>query len=530
MRLLRILGLYSILLMSFLFEACVPDARLVPSATPQPEITNSPTPVIYDNLTPQITDPQILNACPVDEQARAMRANQIPDWQRIGLTTCYLLALDLSNSSSVYSGTETVVFHNQTGNSLSEFVMRVFPNASNIYNGKMTIHSAKLDQKDAVFEYYLSDQSALRIKSNQPLLPGKTVRIDLTYSIEIPLDFGSSRSYGIFNKSSNGPELNLANWYPILAVYKYGKWQANEVLMGGDAVTSQTALYKVTISAPDSWQIAATGAQINLHEEQGFTKHTYVSGPVRDFMIAASPAFEVSQTQVDDISIVQWGNLDTKPGWSTALDATRTILSFYENTFGPYPFNELDIVAAQIQNASGVEYPGLILISSDSYQSARQFDFLHLVIAHEIAHQWWYSVIGNDVLRDPWQDEALATFSSLMYLQSLSPSFDLIERYKAQVEEYDRSTPGQSIDQPLDAFQGRVSEYGVVVYMKGAMFFNEVRNQMGNITFTQALKAYFRENKYQLVSPVKLLESFAESCQCDLDAIKAKYGVHTANP
>ncbi len=530
MRFLRLFCFCGILLTSLIFEACVPDARPMPSPTPQPEIATLPTSVINQEITPQSTDPAVLNACPVDEQARAMRASQIPDWQRIGISTCYLLTLDLSDSSSVYSGTETVVFHNQTGNLLNEIVMRVFPNASNIYNGKLTIHSVKIDQKDAVYEYFLSDQSALRIKLNQPLLPGKIVRIELTYGIEMPLDFGSSLSYGIFSQSSNGPALNLANWYPILAVYESENWQADPVLMGGDAVTSQTALYKVTITAPDSWRIASTGTQINLSEEQGLSKHTFASGPVRDFMIAASPAFEMSQTQVDDITIVQWGNLETEPGWASALDDARSILTFYENTFGPYPFNELDIVAAQLQNASGVEYPGLILIIDDSYQSTRQLDFLHLVIAHEIAHQWWYSIIGNDVLRDPWQDEALATFSSLMYLQSLSPSFDLFERYKAQVEDYDRSNPGQSIDQPLDAFQGRVSEYGMVVYMKGAMFLNDVRKQMGDIAFTQALKAYYRENQYQLVSPVKLLESFAQSCQCDLDAIKAEYGVHTANP
>ena len=98
---------------------------------------------------------------------------------------------------------------------------------------------------------FLSDQTGLRIHLDTPLKTGDTARLEISYTIETPLDFGSDQSYGIYNQSSSGPELNLANWYPILAVFKNGDWQADPVLMGGDAVTSQTALFKVMITAPD---------------------------------------------------------------------------------------------------------------------------------------------------------------------------------------------------------------------------------------------------------------------------------------
>ena len=518
------------LLTGYFCGGCIPGPGPIPSPTTLPEITSVPTQAFLPTTRQKATSMDVLNACPVEEQAQAMRANQVPDWQNIGIFACYQLALTLSESSSNYSGTETLTFNNYTGMSLNEIVLRVFPNAQNIYNGKMSIQSARMGEEDLSFEYFLSDQTGLRIHLNHPLLPENIARINLEFNIEIPQDFDSDRSYGILNQSTNGHIINLANWYPILAVFENGEWQANPVLMGGDAVTSQTALFKVAITAPETWQIASTGTQIQQIDEQDLSKHIFVSGPVRDFMVVASPSFDKSQVQVGDIAVIQWGASNTKSGWDTALEDARSALTYYEDTFGPYPFNELDIVATALQNASGVEYPGLVLIIDGVYQSTDRLDFLDLVIAHEIAHQWWYSIIGNDVLQDPWQDEALATYSSLMYLKTTSPGNDYVGRYQSQVSEYDKSNPGQSIGQPLSAFQSRLSEYGLVVYLKGALFFDAVRSQIGDEAFVQALKTYYRDNKFQLVRPDNLLNSFTQACGCSLAKVEQDYGLKSLNP
>jgi aminopeptidase N len=526
MRLNWLFCLLCLLAMSIFCVAC----NSGPGSTPSPSSKSAPTSNILPLSTSLPTSPDVLDACPVEEQSQAMRESQIPNWQHIGIFACYQLSLDLSVSSKIYPGVETLVFNNQTGVTLNEIVLRVFPNAKNIYNGKMTIQSVKMDQKDLPFEYFLADQTGLRIHLDSPLKPEDTAQLTLVFSIEIPLDFGSNLSYGIYNESSSGPEFNLANWFPILAVFKDGSWQADPVLMGGDAVTSQTALFKVTITAPESWQIASTGTQIQQIDEQGLSKHIYVSGPVRDFMIAASPAFEMRQTLVDDISIVQWGPADTQVSWDAALEDARTALSYYEKTFGSYPFNELDVVAVKLQNASGVEYPGLVLIYDSGYLNTQEQEYLKIVIAHEIAHQWWYSLVGNDVLRNPWQDEALATFSSWMFLEISSPGIDYIGHYQTQVNNYDHQNPGQSIEQPLEAFQGRDSQYGLVVYIKGALFFNAVRAQMGDAAFSQALAAYYQKYKYKLVYPADLLILFTQTCGCDLTAVEKEYGVQPVNP
>jgi len=88
------------------------------------------------------------------------------------------------------------------------------------------------------------------------------------------------------------------------------------------------------------------------------------------------------------------------------------------------PFNEFDIIQSPVQYALGVEYPGLVLINAAMYSPINQYhDRLETTIAHEVAHQWWYSMVGNDVVAYPWMDEALTSYSSLVYLREVNPPY-----------------------------------------------------------------------------------------------------------
>ncbi len=66
--------------------------------------------------------------------------------------------------------------------------------------------------------------------------------------------------------------------------------------------------------------------------------------------------------------------------------------------------------------------------------------------------------------------------------------------------------------------------------LKGALFFNAVRLQMGESTFKQALEAYYLDHQYQLVDPTVLLNSFTQTCGCDLKSVELEYEVQPVNP
>ena len=122
---------------------------------------------------------------------------------------------------------------------------------------------------------------------------------------------------------------------------------------------------------------------------------------MRDFTLAASPDFQVTSGSVDGTQINSFSSSGFEAGGEAALQVASGSLETYNQLFGAYPYAELDVVQAPMRYASGVEYPTIILINSDLYDDPQEMDFI-ITDAHEVAHQWWYNLVGNDVFDDPW--------------------------------------------------------------------------------------------------------------------------------
>ena len=94
------------------------------------------------------------------------------------------------------------------------------------------------------------------------------------------------------------------------------------------------------------------------------------------------------------------------------MDALRA----FNERLGVYPFTELDIVSTAT-SALGIEYPGIIAMAVRLYPPKTEYAsaWLESTMAHEVSHQWFYSTVGNDQQDEPWLDEALAQYSTLLY-------------------------------------------------------------------------------------------------------------------
>ncbi len=94
----------------------------------------------------------------------------------------------------------------------------------------------------------------------------------------------------------------------------------------------------------------------------------------------------------------------------------------FTRIYGEYPYRELEIVATPT-SAGGVEYPGIIAINQTLYvpgeklSGMRSEDLVESVVVHEVAHDWFYNMVGNDQGREPWLDEAMAQYMTWQYFQ-----------------------------------------------------------------------------------------------------------------
>jgi aminopeptidase N len=210
--------------------------------------------------------------------------------------------------------------------------------------------------------------------------------------------------------------LALPNFYPQIPTYDDEGWNVELAPGMGDAVYSDSALYQVNIRAPKDQVIAASGTCESQAAPDGQQYQRCVSGPMRDFMIAMSSDYQVKSGTVDGVKINSYFRQEFAEEGARGLQVVSDALKSYSRRIGAYPFAELDLIATPT-SAGGIEYPGAIVVAEGLYQ--KNPEFYDAATAHEAAHQWWYSLVGNDQVDEPWLDEALTQFTTALYFRDV---------------------------------------------------------------------------------------------------------------
>jgi aminopeptidase N len=141
-----------------------------------------------------------------------------------------------------------------------------------------------------------------------------------------------------------------------------------------------------------------------------------------------------------------------------------------------------------------------------------------------VAHQWWYSLVGNDQVNHPWLDESLTGYSTILYYQDVLGKTVadqvLTQSFEAPYQRLVQEKRDQKVDQPVAAFTR--DDYSAVVYRKGPLFFHALRQAIGDDKFDAFLKAYFRQNRYDIATAERMLVA-AESV-ADRATVRSLFG------
>ena len=448
------------------------------------------------------------------DHAIALLPDAIKDAEKLPDITSYDMKLNIDFTSASYEGSAEIDYTNLEDVSLENLYFRLFPNSGRAYgNGMMEILAVKVDGRDIQPEYSLGD-SALEIKLPGPLSVKDMVKINLEFRGEVPVDYGGN-GYGIFNLSEN--VMCLAGWFPIIPVYDDEGWNIDPSSAIGDSVFSDMAYYDVEVTVDDNLEVVATGSAVSNKNIAGSKKqYNFVSGPARDFILVLSPDFQSVNKTVQGTEINVYYFKDNKKIAKETLDTAVGCLKTFNKEFGLYPYSELDLVEVPMNGSIGIEFPGIVLFGSLIFGDT-------IFTAHEVAHQWWYNVVGNDIYDDPWLDEALTTYSSLIYLEEnpSSPDFQQVLNYFKGEHEKNVNTGGDDIvTEGLDHFEELGGKhYSLVVYVKGALFYDAVRETIGDSAFYSALQEYYQDRKYKIASTDDILDRFELASGQQLDGL-----------
>jgi aminopeptidase N len=242
---------------------------------------------------------------------------------------------------------------------------------------------------------------------------------------------------------------------------------------------------------------------------------------MRDFCIVGSARYKTAHADVDGVRVTAYYSGSDESGQRALADAVEA-LRIYERLIGVYPFRELDVMATPT-SAGGIEYPGLIVVAETLYD--QQTDFFEWVIAHEVAHQWWYAMVGNDQLDEPWLDEALTQYTSLLYYEARYGPDAARAALQVRFEGPYQHLLSQEQDMPVGLPVAAYSEplYGSVVYGKGPLFFQALREQVGDEVFYEILRTYYGRYSYQVAYPQDLMAVAEQVSGQDLDALYAEW-------
>jgi hypothetical protein len=456
-----------------LLAACVLST---PTLTPFPAPTLSPT----------ATSPS--------EHAQALRSEFLADLDLFPDATRYEIELIVGPDVTTVTGHERVAYTNTENIPLDTFYLRLFPNTPS-YGGAMTATNVLLDGQPVAPAVEL-DGSALRFPLDPLLEPGARLDLKLDFTLAAPIEVTQGyRQFGYYDGV-----LALTNAYPLVPVYDDEGWNVEVAPPYGDALYSETAFYDVRITAPADMILIASGTCATYPLDSANSETwTCVAGPMRDFNAILGPDYRVESQVVEGITINSFFYSPHPQKGKEALDYAVEAVRFFTR-FGPYPFTELDVVETPTF-AGGIEYPGLVVINSSYYQPTG--DSVEWVLVHEVGHQWWYSLVGNDQVDEPWLDEALVQYSTLLYFEDrygAELAAELLEgifqqAYEKLVES-DRDMP---VGLPIAAYSEQ--DYGPVVYQKGPLYFHALRREVGDVNFWEILRTYFAHNRYAVATP-----------------------------
>ncbi len=346
-----------------------------------------------------------------------------------------------------------------------------------------------------------TDNTVLTVPLKQTLSPHQTVTIDLEYTIKIP---HVKHRLGYTTNA-----VNLGNFYAIPVVYD-NDWDIYPYSSNGDPFYNEPYNFEVTFNAPAGYIVATSGEAIGNNQYRGYL--------LRDFAVVLSRDFKVISRAVGDTMVNYYYLNDTIP--EISLYTACNALAYFSNQFIDYPYATLSVVQTDFLHG-GMEYGALVYIALD-VTDQKQYQ---TVIVHEIAHQWWYGLVGNNQNTTAWIDEGLAEYSTAVFFEdhpqygknltgTAEENIKAIEMFESIMDEYQVPYTRQMLLGPVG--YKSASEYTINTYARGMLLFYNITTMVGHVNLNHALSKFATDHCFQFGTTYDLASTLEAELGHDL--------------
>ena len=307
----------------------------------------------------------------------------------------YVTTLRTGGKGHTWVGTHAISFTNLDAAALDTIYLRTWSNGV-LGCGAHSITVSSMEGGTVVDDTALAC-TEIEVTLDAPLAQGERTTLSMDLEIDVP---ARNDRFGYHN----GLAL-MGTALPTLEVHDDQGWHHDPFIDLGESFYSIVGSYRVTLNTPEALDTPTSGVVASSTTPvPGRRETTYVAEDVRDFAWAAGRLRRVVGSSGDTRVVVSYqGAAISASEARTALRNAERSLDTFSSSFGTFPYREMDVVLAGFASFGGMEYPTIIFTNPD-----RQ------TVSHELAHQYWYGIVGDNEFAEPWLDESFATWSQFL--------------------------------------------------------------------------------------------------------------------
>ena len=443
----------------------------------------------------------------------------------------YTMAVDMDVDNFQYTGTQTLVYTNNSPDELKRVYFHLFFNAfqpgsemdirlQNIADpdGRMTtadkksriptltesemgyLHATSLTQ-DGNQVSFSEEGTVLVVDLATPIPAGAKSTFNMEFKGQVPLQIRRSG-----RNSEEGVALSMSQWYPKLAEYDFEGWHADPYIarefqgVWGDFDVKLTIDKDYTVGGTGYLQNAdeighgyeTPGTKIKKQKGKTLTWH-FKAPMVHDFMWAADPDYIHDIQQVPNGPVLHFLYKDDPKileNWKKLQPKTIEAMEFFSKNIGKYPYGQYSVIQG---GDGGMEYAMSTLITGN-----RKFGSLVGVMAHELAHSWFQHILATNESKHEWMDEGFTSFISKLCMTEIMDS-DKENPFESTYKGY-RNLALSGKEQPQTTHADRYAlnfAYGISAYSKGSIFLSQLGYIIGQDKLMETIRTYYDEFKFK---------------------------------
>jgi hypothetical protein len=389
-------------------------------------------------------------------------------------------------AAGTVTGSVTVAFtpHIPT----DELVFRLWPNSPVLAAGGVFEDVGQVTRSDGfVLAVDRPDTTTVHVALPAPISGSDRVTVTMPYTLTMA---GGT----VDRVAHEGDTMRLGSFLPLLAWEPGVGWATDPpTTVHAEAATSPVADYDVALTVPSGYDVLGTGGR-------GADNHWRASA-VRDVGFSIGH-FDQLEQDVDGVHITVGVDKSLGEDPQRYMSLIADAMHNYQSRLSAYPWPTYT-AAVMPGFHGGIEFPTHVMHGEGSTTRS---------IVHELAHQWFYSLIGNDQGRDPWLDEGLASYVEYVEVGSLSTR---------KGEPIPSDAAGRA-GEPMSFWDHHEASYFEGVYVQGAV----AVARLGTVDQVDcALRQYVAHNAFRIARPGDLVTALATVFPDAAERL-APYGLH----